>query len=359
MLVIVKFVQRLTKHNVGRWAFLFLATLGCTEPHGEVTRSERSAVRDGTFAPNLDAVVLVAQPAGTCTGVVVSNHVVLTARHCFLRASPEAPPCSSEPLGSSVDVQDVMLFSDAEVSGIAEPARALTFYFPTEQAFGCGDDLAALVLDEPVDAATRLTPARISPSTGQQLDIAGFGVDGPEDDGSRLIRRSRQATVLCQGGECERPDIAESEFALEGACLGDSGGPAFSAEQVLFGIASRSSASCNASVYTSVSRWHAWIADIVRDVEGDDAPTWANDESVRGNDEIMHCSLQRSAVRDTAKREPILAVFGLIVISFARRRSRRREGGHLSEASRSPQPQGGRIRKRSSSSTCLTERRHV
>lgn len=256
-----KFV-RLLAHLAG------VVSLACSAAHpAEVAGESRAALLGGSISPaERDAVVFIRanHPDGSfadCTGTLLSPRVAVTAKHCVTLLQPGEFVCSGAGtlvedgqgggiFGAKVEGTSIEIYTGtAPVS--AASAHVLAS-FTSESGDACHDDIAALVLDTPIQqpsypALRAARPVRI----GESVRLVGYGTVSHE----ALIERREIADVRVidvgrdDGVLDPKATTPARSFVVAGgtACFGDSGGPALSMESgALVGVYSRITGDCYA-----------------------------------------------------------------------------------------------------------------
>jgi hypothetical protein len=204
------------------------------------------------------AVVAIVDGAGDmCTGVLLAEDVVLTARSC-VSSDPEENRCSSLvlPPPAAVDPSTLVVYTEVPAPGVV-PASSGAVVLTANDSTLCGGDLAILVLARPVEGATPTVASESGIAEGDTVRTVTFGWppsrSPPE---SELLRE--HLPVL---------DVSPSEFAVaEATCVGSPGGAAIDETTgEVVGVMSRWGSACNApaqfDVFTRADAFYSLIQD--------------------------------------------------------------------------------------------------
>ncbi|HMA96145.1 MAG TPA: trypsin-like serine protease [Polyangiaceae bacterium] len=245
---------------------LCIALGACSGPEpSELDAQATSALIVGTLSPaESDAVVFVRANHDDgvfddCTGTLVSPSVVITAKHCVTLVQPGKFVCKGA--GTLVENgQGAGLFgakiepSRIEIHvGTAPDGGAMTraiATFASESGDACHDDIAALVLESPIQQDSYPPLRAVRPTViGERVRLVGYGTVGH----GTLIERREAADVRVldvgrdDGVNNPNATTPARSFVIGGgtACFGDSGGPALSMDTgALVGVYSRISGDC-------------------------------------------------------------------------------------------------------------------
>lgn len=212
-----------------------------------VTGNVRPTIYGGHPDETQQAVVAIQTMA--CTGILIASNVVLTAHHCV------APyelfeDCTSVTYGPPISVARVSLSTRSPIavtqSGEHAIAEIVPLPDPPDPERLCGDDLALLVLRDPIDAnevppiVPRVDDAIVK---GEPFSAVGFGKTSNDTKSGQRIRNRRDGvSVTCVGVDCRanRNGIKSREWVGEDeSCSGDSGGAALDAFGRLIGVHNR------------------------------------------------------------------------------------------------------------------------
>lgn len=224
----------------------------------EATASVASPVIKGkNSGASQDAVVLLVRfdPAkgefGSCTGTMLSDRLVLTARHC-VADTDEAAACDVDgnPLAQGeirgnhkADTLYVFVgpnrpdFSSREVEPDGQGAKILDDGGKNL----CNHDIAMVILKEPIPNA-KIAPIRLDDpiKKGELLTAVGWGVT--DTTTSPDVRQQRTGIKVEGIGPDDTTDfpVPPNEFEVgESICSGDSGGPALASTNAIVGVVSR------------------------------------------------------------------------------------------------------------------------
>lgn len=247
------------------------------------TTARSEAIRGGVLDHVTDAVLLTSPGKGLCTGVAISEDVVLTAAHCFAedlaagcatpypitRAAPEIAPGTRVFLTDAHDAPRAI--EVVEIVGL-DGVDIL-----------CGHDIVALRVARPLDVTPLVPRLDRAPAIGEGVSVVGFGEHEPHDKSSTGVRRRRddaRITELGRGTSIARGRSTRRDFVVdEGACSGDSGGPALDRSGKILGLMSRGDVdSCSEVTYTRLDHHAVWLRAVVTRSaaeRGVDPPSWA------------------------------------------------------------------------------------
>lgn len=223
-----------------RWSVATIAAsvalVGCGEVEFPVV-SQQPIVYGQVSGQADDAVVYLQSPGGNCSGTLVAPNLVLTARHCFAIVDRLGDLGCNQDGVSVTDAGNISNdYEPAEISVLIGPAGCTDEpvlakrFFSTGSQTVCRNDLALIelateIMDWPMMPMRLLRPT----SVGETMSIMGFGRTDDSDD--IPVRRRRDGlSVLAVGAnrfDANGGMAVAGTFVLsQGACHGDSGGPA-------------------------------------------------------------------------------------------------------------------------------------
>jgi hypothetical protein len=164
---------------------------------------------------------------------------VLTARHCVATTDPEAAcggdgiPLTGGMIHGDHDPSEMFVFAgvtrptSTSVLAVSQRGAAI---IDDGAATLCNHDLALLLLATPVPEA-KIAPVRLdtTPAPGEPVTLVGWGIT---DATAKVptVRQQRTGQTILSLGPSNQLGLGSSELEIgEGACEGDSGGPALAA----------------------------------------------------------------------------------------------------------------------------------
>jgi secreted trypsin-like serine protease len=195
-----------------------------------------------------------------CSGSLIAENVVVTARHCVgdLENAPNGTvSCTSSSFGTPASPAEFLVTTATDLPTRESEFTRVTDVIvpPSTSSHVCGNDVAVLVLETPLAIPARAPLIDDDVTDGESYDAVGYGAAEEGGSGAGTRRRIDGLVVVCEGAACgSSSDLDDAEwFGAGGPCQGDSGGPALDASGRVMGVVSRADDACTNTVYESLS----------------------------------------------------------------------------------------------------------
>lgn len=258
-------LSQFLRRAFGLWLAVTLS-VGCSSEPGSESSASRQAVLGGEPTGESHGGVLyvtaeVRNLGGTSivkigSSALIAPNLLVTALHVVSQNPSNVPfTCDTDGMGSSgaslgalVAAEKVQVFAGPEPTG--EPLARGQRILSTRSTTICQNDLAFVVLDQPLDFPTYRVHRGNPVALGDPLTVVGYG-SGLNSTQETAVRSERAVNVTAVGQWIRTFTVSA------GPCEGDSGGPALSASGEIAGVFSTVGVDCTsanaAAKYTDVS----------------------------------------------------------------------------------------------------------
>ncbi len=186
-------------------------------------------VPDNAYDPAVVLLAIDGKPR--CTGTLLEEDLVITARRC-VEVLPDDDSCPTGPYANAPrDPSTIHVLVGDRVASAIDRAQGREVVLPSGDAL-CGADLALLLLDAPIDDIDPVVVSPTGAAQGDHVRTVAFGTD------RKLVRDHVSVT-----------EASSRELALAQApCVGLPGGALIDiATGALLGVVSRGGPACSAA----------------------------------------------------------------------------------------------------------------
>jgi hypothetical protein len=173
-----------------------------------------------------------------CTGAMIAENLVVTARHCVSRALATTVSCTQEGqsangdhVAGDLEPRSIQIYTGATPTFSGSPAAYGRQIFRPAGAVLCNADIAVLMIDRPLAGFTPLA-VRLEGGLrkGESIRSVGYGQnDRKLPTGTRLRKEGVGVLAVGKTISASKTPLGSHEFEVGvSICQGDSGGPAIS-----------------------------------------------------------------------------------------------------------------------------------
>jgi len=290
--------------------------------------------------PDDDAVVYLESPGGACSGVLVAPNLVLSAAHCASKTGSWSYFTCTEQgelvnggtgageVGEEHPPEQIRVYTGSAMHELAAHGQQIV---ATGTTAACRNNLAFVVLDRRVEGVP-IAPLRFGRAVhiGELVTAIGYGAN--DESNTVGLRHRREGIPVVDIGN--PPRTFKVDWRL---CLGDSGGPALSAETgAVVGVLSLLYDTCSSEfaggAYTDLAPFRQLAFDAFQAagadwwLEGEASPSPIGRSEAAAAPLAGGCSLRCSAAPNSlAQVSMLLALSGLMSRGVRRRFSSERK----------------------------------